>query len=93
MQNAEKVPSFVTANLLTSHFTTCRFAVQIATKVSILLVNTAWQLRSDMQEMGSDMQNFHYMLELERLSQVNLTTQTSKCGFDGLEQCIPEIGL
>ena len=69
MHNTEKVPSFVTSNLLTSHFTTCRFAVQITTKVSILLVNSAWQLRSDMWEMGSDMQNF--MLKLERLSQVN----------------------
>ena len=58
MQNAEKVPSFVTANLLTSHFTTCRFAVQITAKVSILHVNSAWQLRSDMWVMGSDMQNF-----------------------------------
>ena len=58
MHNTEKVPSFVTANLLTSHFTTYRFAVQITTKVSILLVNSAWQLRSDMWEMGSDMQNF-----------------------------------
>ena len=49
---------------------------------------------------------FLHMLELERLSQVNpvipmqvlprnkaVTTQTSKCGFDVLEQCIPEIGL
>ena len=53
MHNTEKVPSFVTAKLLTSHFTTYRFA-----KVSILLVNSAWQLRSDMWEMGSDMQNF-----------------------------------
>ena len=60
MHNTEKVPSFVTANLLTSHFTTCRFAVQITAKVSILLINSAWrrQLRSDMCEMGSDMQNF-----------------------------------
>ena len=58
MHNTEKVPSFVTANLLTSHFTTCRFAGQITAKVSILLINSAWQLRSDMCEMGSDMQNF-----------------------------------
>ena len=52
MHNTEKVPSFVTANLLTSHFTTYRFAVQITAKVSILLVNSAWQLRSDMWEMA-----------------------------------------
>ena len=58
MHNTEKVPSFVTAKLLTSHFTTYRFAVQITAKVSILLVNSAWQLRSDMWEKGSDMQNF-----------------------------------
>ena len=58
MHNTEKVPSFVTTNLLTSHFTTSRFAVQITAKVSILHVNSAWQLRSDMWVMGSDMQNF-----------------------------------
>ena len=36
---------------------------------------------------------FLHMLELERLLQINLTTQTSKFGFDVLEQCIPEMTL
>ena len=67
MHNTEKVPSFVTANLLTSHFTTYRFAVQIAAKVVIP------------------------MQFLPRNKAV--TIQTSKCGFDVLEQCVPEIGL
>ena len=58
--------------------------------------------------MGNELRHaeFLHMLELERLSQVNpvipmqflprnkaVTIQTSKCGFDVLEQCVPEVGL
>ena len=101
MHNTEKVPSFVTANLLTSHFTTCRFAGQITAKVSILLINSAWQLRSDMWEMGSDMQNFFTCSSWNVCRRLILLFQ---CKFYQekkllqhkqvvLEQCIPEIGL
>ena len=93
MHNTEKVPSFVTANLLTSHFTTYRFAVQITAKVSIFACKFC--VAVEIRHVGNGLRHaeFLHMLELERLSQVNLTTQTSKCGFESLEQCIPEIGL
>ena len=106
MHNTEKVPGFVTANLLTSHFTTYRFAVQITAKVSIFACKFC--VAVEIRHVGNGLRHaeFLHMLELERLSQVNpvipmqvlprnkaVTIQTSKCGFNVLEQCVPETGL